>query len=98
MSLTDTTKRFPLGSLYATPGVMALDQNGGDDGPPLMLLIQRHQSGDWGELCEEDRKANEDALSSGARILSAYTLNGTKVWIITEADRASTTILLPEEY
>ena len=55
--------------------------------------------GDWGELDEEDKKANDQALQTGERLLSAYrTANGTKFWIITEADRASTCVLLPEDY
>jgi hypothetical protein len=64
---------------------------------PLTLLV-RHQAGDWGTVCQEDAQANEDALVHGERLLSSYPLsNGTKVWIITEADRSATTILLPEE-
>jgi hypothetical protein len=55
--------------------------------------------GDWGEVCAEDKRANDAALKLGERLLSAYTLSaGVKVWIITEADRSSTCILLPEEY
>ena len=62
-------------------------------------LISRHVKGDWGDLDEEDRQENELSLKQGFRILSAYTLpTGVKVWIITEADRSSTTILLPSEY
>jgi hypothetical protein len=61
--------------------------------------LTRHANGDWGEVDEHDRKANEDALEHGLRVLSAYTLRtGERIWIITEADRSSTTILLPEEY
>lgn len=56
-------------------------------------------TGDWGDLCEEDRQANEDALNRDLRLLSSYSdRNGTKFWIITEADRSLTTILLPEDY
>lgn len=56
-------------------------------------------TGDWGDLCEEDRQANEDALNRDLRLLSAYSdRNGAKFWIITEADRSLTTILLPEDY
>lgn len=59
----------------------------------------RHMTGDWGDLCEEDRQANEDALNRDLRLLSSYSdRNGTKFWIITEADRSLTTILLPEDY
>ena len=68
------------------------------EGRPL-VYIHRHQEGDWGELSEEDRRENEIALRQGFRILSAYTLTtGVKVWVITEADRSSTTMILPEDY
>jgi hypothetical protein len=61
--------------------------------------IQRHQAGDWGNLTDDDRAANDSALVQGGRILSAYeAVNGTKFWLITEADRSVTTILLPEDY
>jgi hypothetical protein len=66
-------------------------------------LLRRHVSGDWGELCEEDREANEEALRSGGRIFSAYGEGGTRLWIITEAAdgdgrRSATTYLRPDEY
>ena len=62
-------------------------------------FLDRHVKGDWGELDEEDRQANDDALIDGSRILSSYRLsNGTKIWIITEWDRSATTCLLPEDY
>jgi hypothetical protein len=64
---------------------------------PLDLLA-RHASGDWGELCAFDRRQNEIALSDGYRILSSYNVATGRIWIITEADRSITTILLPEEY
>ena len=61
--------------------------------------LTRHQSGDWGELCEEDRMVNKEALKSGERIMSVYTSsNGKKFWVITEADRSCTTVLMPEDY
>jgi len=61
--------------------------------------VQRHQDGDWGDLCEADRQENEFSLIHGFRLLSAYHLNsGAQIWIITEADRSATTILLPSEY
>ena len=87
---------FSLGRVVATPGSLdALNRAG--DRPETFL--SRHLSGEWGELDEEDRSANDHALRVGARLLSAYRLSdGTKVWIITEADRSSTCILLPEEY
>ena len=62
-------------------------------------LIERHQGGDYGELCDEDRQANERAVAEGGRVFSSYALRaGTKVWVITEADRSVTTLLLPSEY
>ena len=65
----------------------------------ILLGIQRHQAGDWGELSDENREANDQALVQGTRILSAYTaITGTRFWIITEADRSATTVLLPEDY
>ena len=64
-----------------------------------MLAIHRHAVGDWGELDPEDRKENDLSLKQGFRVLSAYTdREGTKFWIITEADRSVTTFLLPAEY
>ena len=62
-------------------------------------FLSRHASGDWGGLCEEDRRENERALREGFRLFSSYTLStGEKLWIITEADRSVTTFLLPLEY
>jgi hypothetical protein len=89
-------QRFPLGQVVATPGAMAALEATGQY--PLAFLT-RHAHGDRGELDAEDVKANEFALINGLRLLSAYTLaDGTRIWIITEADRSATTILLPEEY
>ncbi len=62
------------------------------------VSLTRHQAGDWGELDEEDKKANQDALAYGLRIMSVYRVLGVRFWVITEANRASTTIMLPEEY
>ncbi len=88
--------RFELGVCVSTPG--ALEVLGLAGISPLSLL-QRHAGGDWGEVDAHDRRANNRALKDGTRLLSAYTLpSGVKVWIITEADRSSTCILLPEEY
>jgi len=88
--------KFPLGQIVATLGALQALQ--ATDQDPLQFL-QRHASGDWGELCEEDRKENELSVQKGFRILSAYQLNdGTRIWIITEADQSATTLLLPSEY
>jgi hypothetical protein len=62
-------------------------------------LLKRHVTGDWGELDEEDRRENELSVANGFRLLSSYILSsGAKIWIITEADRSVTTLLLPSEY
>ena len=86
---------FPLGQVVATPGALKLLDEAGED--PL-YLIARHHSGDWGELDEHDHLENELSLRHGWRLLSSYPIGEGKVWIITEADRSVTTILLPEEY
>ncbi len=89
-------KRFALGKLVATPGALAALEACGQG---CAEFLGRHVSGDWGELCEEDRQANEEALEQGCRLLSAYRLeDGAKLWIITEADRSSSCVLLPSEY
>jgi hypothetical protein len=88
--------RFAPGSVVATPGALEAFRASGDN--PFTYFM-RHVSGDWGDVDEHDRRENELSLQHGWRILSSYTLsNGTKVWLITEADRSSTTFLLPEEY
>jgi hypothetical protein len=88
--------KFRLGKLVATPGAL---QALTDAGHSPMDFVSRHLSGDWGECCEDDRQANEDALRGGERLLSVYrTSKGVKIWIITESDRSSTCILLPGEY
>jgi hypothetical protein len=61
-------------------------------------LLGRHVRGDWGDLDDEDKQRNDEALTLGSRIFSAYLVKGVKFWVITEADRSVTTILLPEEY
>jgi hypothetical protein len=86
---------FPLGRLVATPAALALMADAGED--PAGLLY-RHQSGDWGEVPPEDARENELSVRQGLRIVSSYAVGGERVWIITEADRSSTCILLPEEY
>lgn len=87
---------FPLGQCVATPG--ALEALAGAGQIPKEFL-DRHARGDWGEVDAEDKQANQDALVHGDRLLSAYrTSLDVQVWVITEADRSVTTILLPEEY
>ena len=88
--------KFSLGRIVATPGALEAVQQANQN---LFEFIRRHQSGDWGELCGEDKRENEFSLKNGFRLLSAYrTLHDVKVWIITEADRSVTTLLLPHEY
>ena len=88
--------RFPLGVTVATPGALAALEAAGQDPAEL---FSRHQSGDWGDLDEHDRRENEFSVNRNLRILSAYNLStDVKVWLITEADRSATTILLPDEY
>ena len=90
------TAKFALGRVVATPGVLEAFQEAGAIPNPYLI---RHQSGDWGDVPPEDARENELSLQQGFRILSAYTLStGVKFWIITEADRSATTLLLPEEY
>lgn len=87
---------FALGRVVATPGVLAALE-ASDELPEAFL--GRHVCGDWGEIPDEDREENEFSLREGYRILSAYrTRLGTRLWVITEADRSSTCLLLPEEY
>ena len=86
---------FPLGQVVATPRALKLLQEADED---PCLLLARHRSGDWGEVDSHDRKENELSLKHGWRILSSYPVGDEKVWIITEADRSYTTILLPSEY
>ena len=87
---------LPLGRCVATPGAIRTLEEAGVS--PASLLI-RHASGDWGDLDEHDRKENEFSLKNGFRILSSYALsNDAKIWVITEADRSSTCLLLPSEY
>jgi hypothetical protein len=86
---------LPLGRVVATPAVLNLLGKSG--GHPFELLA-RHATGDWGELCAFDRRQNEIALRDGLRVLSSYEFLAGRVWIITEADRSVTTVLLPEEY
>ena len=87
---------FYLGQLVATPGAIDLMDA---SNVPVTDLIQRHMIGDWGDLDDEDKRMNDHAVAQGGlRIFSAYKVGASKVWIITEADRSATTILLPDEY
>jgi len=87
---------FKLGRVVATPGCLEAFEETKQSG---WEFLTRHARGDWGNVDEHDRQANEDALQDGSRIFSVYHLNDeTKIYVITEADRSSTCCLLPKEY
>ena len=96
--------RFELGQVVATPAALELLERLGED---VFEYVSKHVRGDWGDLCDEDAEANEQALVDGSRILSSYVLgkgaDEIKVWIITDAEddngeREATTVMLPDEY
>jgi len=88
--------RFPLGKLLTTPGALQACE---DTGVNPLNLIDRHWSGDWGDLPEEDKKENDFSIDKPLRILSAYVITpDVKIWIITEADWSATIILRADEY
>lgn len=86
---------FPIGKVVATPGAVELLKQ--HELSPFDFIV-RHWQGDWGDLGPEDVKANQYALRHRTRILSSYRIEDAKLWIITEADRSATTLLLPSEY
>ena len=92
-----TADLFPLGRIVATPGALSLLAGAGMN--PGRLL-ERHQRGDWGEVTTADARENARSIKTNLRILSSYRVGnqGARIWIITEADRSSTCLLLPEEY
>lgn len=94
--LRSSGQRFQAGQIVMTPGALDLAVKGAD----LLTCMIRHLSGDWGDLCDSDKQANDKGLeaTSVTRLLSAYETEHGKIWIITEIDRSATTILLPEEY
>jgi hypothetical protein len=85
----------PLGRVVATPGALKLLAEAREHS---FNYLARHAAGDWGELCAYDRRQNQIALRDGYRVLSSYQVGRECVWVITEAERSVTTILLPEEY
>lgn len=96
MNSLPTMPLFPPGQIVATPGALRLLD--GTNKSPLEFL-SRHLRGDWGDVCREDKMENELSLKQGFRLMSSYAITATeKLWIITEADRSVTTLLLPEEY
>lgn len=91
------------GTIYATAGVARDTETNPEFRRDLAKAWERYRHGDWGDLCEEDKETNEDALRCGARILASYQTCLGKIWIITEAEddegnRAATTFLYPSEY
>ena len=96
MNSTPSRCLFALGNMVATPGALDLLDRSATN---AVELLQRHQSGDWGNVPPDDAEENLRAIQYGGRLLSSYTLSGNeKLWIITEADRSVTTLLLPQEY
>jgi len=96
MNCLPTIPLFPAGQIVATPGALALLER--TNKTPIEFL-SRHLRGDWGDLCPEDKTDNELSLKHGFRLMSSYRVTGNEnLWVITEADRAITTLLLPSEY
>ena len=88
------TAKFYLGEMVATPNALANIPN-----DEILVAFARHARGDWGNLGSHDLRENERALQQGGRLFSSYLSSGNvKCWIITEADRSVTTVLLPEDY
>jgi hypothetical protein len=86
---------FALGKVVSTPNALAFARKNQID---LGQLLTRHQTGDWGDLDDEDKESNEEALINKTRVFSSYSFGEDKVWIITEADRSFTTFLMPSDY
>ncbi len=96
MQKTERKPLFDLGQLVATPGALAALEKSGQT---PMEFLSRHVTGDWGNLPEEDKAENQLSLEKGFRLMSSYrTTANDKIWIITEANRSHTTLLLPDEY
>jgi hypothetical protein len=97
INITSSVQKFPLGRIVATPAALAELARTGDSAHELLM---RHVTGDFGTVCKEDWKANDDAIEHGERVFSAYLLKdgATKLWVITEADRSSTCVLTPDDY
>lgn len=87
-------QKFGMGMLFATANAQSRLNM-----VEIMLALRRHSIGDWGEVCKDDHAANEQALLDGTRLFSVYrSFAGEKFWIITEADRSATTVLMPQDY
>lgn len=88
--------KFDFGRVVATTTLANYCEKKGFSMLPYLI---RHANGDWGDVCKEDRKSNDEALKNGERLLSEYKLpDGRRIWIITEWDRSATTLLFPEDY
>jgi hypothetical protein len=98
--LTDAAGIIPPGRAKFPLGRLIITTNAGERLPPqaVSAALSRHASGDWGELCASDANQNAYALKHGCRLLSVYASSAGRFWIITEADRSVTTILMPEDY
>lgn len=88
----ESQQPFSLGRVVSTPGALE------SIGQHMLAGLARHARADWGDVDAEDKQANDDAMKNGGRLLSVYKHGETKYWIITEADRSVTTVLLPDEY
>lgn len=93
-----TETKFQLGEVYMTNGVMRAMQDNLWFYNFVRRSLGRYKQCDWGDLCDEDKELNENALKVGDRIFAAYSKKDQKIWIITESDRSCTTILFPNEY
>lgn len=94
MTSPNSSRKFELGQVVATKGAIKEITE-----YEMFTALRRHASGDWGDICGGDKYENDFAVVYGGRLFSVYkTHKNTKFWIITEADRSSTTILLPKEY
>jgi hypothetical protein len=92
--MNETNAKFSLGNLFITPAAQEAVSS-----EEVLKAISRHVKGDWGDVCPDDAKENEFSLGKDLRLFSVYhTTQGTKFWIITEADRSVTTVLLPSDY
>ncbi len=93
-------RKFKLGSICLTNGVLNECNDTAGFHDFVMDSIEKHSNGNWGNLSEEDKRENEFSLNEHLRILSAYnhSYSGKKIWVITEADRSTTSVLFPEEY
>lgn len=90
--------RIGSGRLLMTIGIKEMIDGDANALRDVAVLLNRHMSGDWGDVCEEDAEANDEAAVNGDRLMSSYRMRGRKVWVITEAGHDTTTIMFPSEY